>query len=159
AGGFLEAGGGGPGLPQPAPPKGEGGAAVAGPGGPPLPLPHSRGREGGGGHRGDYLSPAMGYHARAMKKHLTDPPRHPQRAGTNTAWLLRDHPTNEQRLKDIDSEIARTAPEVLAMKPEQFRAPPGPGDRFVKIVKALQAKAPAHAKNDQAERLLAKSPS
>ena len=49
--------------------------------------------------------------------------------GNATPVFLRDHPTNESRLADIDAEIARTCPEVLSKRPEEFRAPPGPNDR------------------------------
>jgi len=133
-------------------------SALAGTGAPLLLLHYSRAQESEADQRGVYFSHVMGYDPREMKKTFEYFERLERQTGTTTPSFLRSHPTNEQRLKDIDSEIAKTAPEVLAKKSDQFRAPPRSDDRFVKIVKGLQAKAPAHQKNDQAEQLLAKSP-
>jgi predicted Zn-dependent protease len=133
-------------------------SALASQGAPLLLLHYSREQESEADQRGVFFSHAMGYDPREMKKTFEYFQRLEQQSGSNTPSFLRDHPTNEQRLKDIDSEIEKTAPEVLARKSDQFRAPPGPNDRFVKIVKSLQAKAPAHSKNDQAQQILAKSP-
>lgn len=133
-------------------------SALAGQGAPLLLLHYGRAQESEADQRGVYFANAMGYDPREMKKTFEFFERLERQAGASTPSFLRSHPTNEQRLKDIDAEIARTAPEVLAKKPSQFRAPPGPDDRFVKLVKALKAKAPAHAKNDQAQQILAKSP-
>jgi predicted Zn-dependent protease len=133
-------------------------SALAGTGAPLLLLHYGRAQESEADQRGVYFSHVMGYDPREMKKTFEYFQRLERQAGATTPTFLRSHPTNEQRLQDIDSEIAKTASEVLAKKPDQFRAPPRPDDRFVRIVKALQAKAPAHQKNDQAQRLLAKSP-
>ncbi len=133
-------------------------SALASQGAPLLLLHYSRAQESEADQRGVFFSHAMGYDPREMKKTFEYFQRLEAAAGASTPSFLRDHPTNEQRLKDIDSEIAKTAPEVLGKDPATFRAPPGPDDKFVKIVKALQAKAPAHAKNDQAQGILAKSP-
>ena len=133
-------------------------SALASQGAPLLLLHYSRAQESEADQRGVFFSHAMGYDPREMKKTFEYFQRLEQQSGSNTPSFLRSHPTNEQRLQDIDSEIAKTAAEVLPKKPDQFRAPPRPDDRFVRIVKALQAKAPAHQKNDQAQRLLAKSP-
>jgi len=133
-------------------------SALAGTGAPLLLLHYGRAQESEADQRGVHFSHVMGYDPREMKKTFEYFQRLERQAGASTPSFLRSHPTNEQRLQDIDSEIAKTAPEVLAKKPEQFRAPPRPDDRFVRIVKALQARAPAHQKNDQAQRLLSKSP-
>jgi len=133
-------------------------SALAGQGAPLLLLHYSRAQESEADQRGVFFANAMGYDPREMKKTFEYFQRLEQQAGASTPSFLRSHPTNAQRLQDIDSEIAKTAPEVLAKKSDQFRAPSGPNDRFVRIVKSLQAKAPAHQKNDQAQRLLVQSP-
>ncbi|HET6162883.1 MAG TPA: M48 family metalloprotease [Planctomycetota bacterium] len=133
-------------------------SALAGQGAPLLLLHYSRAQESEADQRGVFFANAMGYDPREMKKTFEYFQRLEQQAGASTPSFLRSHPTNAQRLHDIDSEIAKTAPEALAKKSDQFRAPPGPDDKFVKIVKTLQAKAPAHQKNDQAQQILAKSP-
>jgi predicted Zn-dependent protease len=98
----------------------------------------------------------MGYDPREMKKTFEYFQRLEQASGSTTPSFLRDHPTNESRLQEIDAEIAKHYDEVLAKKPEQFRAPPGPNDHFVQLVKALQTKAPAYKKDEQARQIVAK---
>src|SRR6185295_86073 len=120
-------------------------------------LHYSREQESEADERGIFFAHAIGYDPREMKKTFEYFERLEQQAGSSTPSFLRDHPTNKQRLQDIDDEIAKSCSEVLAKKPEEFRAPPSPNDRFVQIVKGLQAKSPAHQKNDQAQQLLSKS--
>lgn len=123
----------------------------------PLALLHfSREQESEADVRGLYFAHAMGYDPREMKKTFEYFARLEAAAGSSTPSFLRDHPTNETRLGDIDTEIAAKYGEVLAKKPAQFRAAPGPNDRFVQIVTAMKKRAPAHQKADEAQALLAK---
>jgi len=132
--------------------------ALAGKAAPIALLHFSREQESEADRRGVFFAHAMGYDPREMKKTFEYFQRLEAQSGSSTPSFLRSHPTNDQRLKDIDAEIARTCGDVLAKAPAQFRAPPGPNDRFVQIVKALQTKAPAYRKNDEAQQILAKSP-
>jgi predicted Zn-dependent protease len=123
----------------------------------PIALLHfSREQESEADQRGVFFAHAMGYDPREMKKTFEYFERLEKQSGSTTPSFLRDHPTNEARLADIDKEIARSCPEVLAKQPDQFRAPPGPNDRFVKLVKGLRAKSAAYAKSDQARQILAR---
>ena len=125
--------------------------------GAPLALLHfSREQESEADERGIFFAHEMGYDPREMKKTFEYFQRLEKQSGSGTPSFLRDHPTNESRLADIDTEIARTCPEVLSKRPDEFRAPPGPDGRFVKLVKALRAKSAAYAKSDQARQILAR---
>ena len=123
----------------------------------PIALLHfSREQEAEADQRGVFFAHAMGYDPREMKKTFEYFERLERQSGSSTPAFLRDHPTNESRLADIDAEIGRSCPEVLSKRPDEFRAPPGPNDRFVKLVKALQAKSAAYQKCDQARQIVAR---
>ncbi len=124
----------------------------------PLGLLHfSREQESEADLRGVHFAHAMGYDPREMKKTFEYFERLERQAGSSTPSFLRDHPTNETRIAEIDRTIEKRCPEVISKSPAAFRSPPGPNDRFVQIVASLKKKAPAYQKHDEATALLAKS--
>jgi predicted Zn-dependent protease len=131
-------------------------AAVAGYGAPLALLHFSREQESEADVRGLYFAHAMGYDPREMKKTFEYFKRLEAQSGSSTPSFLRDHPTNDKRLEDIDDEIKGKYSEVLAKSPDQFRAPPKASDRFVQIVASLKKKSPAYRKHDEALAVLAK---
>jgi len=124
--------------------------------GAPLALLHfSREQESEADERGIFFAHEMGYDPREMKKTFVYFQQLEAKSGGQTPSFLRDHPTNEKRLADIDDLIRDKYPDVLQKSPTAFRAPPGSGDRFVQIVASMKSAAPAYKKQEQALALLA----
>src|SRR5262249_25972275 len=122
-------------------------SALAGYAAPLAMLHFSREQESEADQRGVFFSHEMGYDPREMKKTFEYFARLEKQSGSSTPSFLRDHPTNDTRLSDIDDEIKKHYADVLAKSPDQFRAPPKPDDRFVQIVAKLKKRAPAYRKH------------
>jgi predicted Zn-dependent protease len=117
-------------------------------------LSYSREQESEADLRGLHFAHAMGHDPRGMKRTFEYFERIERESGSAVPAFLRTHPRNEQRIADIDRAIRSSYPEVLAKAPGEFRAPPGPGDRFTHMVDSLERKAPAYEKHDRALALL-----